>query len=50
MRGGMGGMDYCSPCKAKTESLFMICRAMFGGEESFLPKLIFYTSNRQGID
>src|SRR5271168_1743660 len=30
-------MDYCSPCKAKTESLFVICRAMFGGEESFLP-------------
>jgi hypothetical protein len=32
-------LDYCSPCKAKRESLFMICCAMFGGEESFLPKL-----------
>jgi hypothetical protein len=30
-------LDYCSPCKAKKESLSMICRAMFGGEESFLP-------------
>ena len=39
MPGGMDGMDYCSPCKAKTGPLFMICRAMFGGEESFLPKL-----------
>jgi hypothetical protein len=35
MPGGMEGMDYCSPSKAKTESLFMICRAMFGGEASF---------------
>ena len=25
MPGGMHGMDYCSPCKAKTESRFMIC-------------------------
>ena len=40
MPGGMDGMDYCSPGKAKTGlALFMICRAMFGGEESFLPEL-----------
>jgi hypothetical protein len=40
MPGGMDGMDYSSPCKAKTESLFMICRAMFGVEECFLPELV----------
>ena len=34
MPGGMGEMDYCSPCKTKTGA-----RAVFGGEESFLPKL-----------
>ena len=36
-------MDYCSPCKARTQSLFVICRAMFGVEESFLPELGGYT-------
>ena len=34
MPSGMDGMDY----KAKTESLFMICRHV-RREESFLPKL-----------
>ena len=33
MPGGIGGMDYCSPCKAKTGPLFMICHAT--GEESY---------------
>jgi hypothetical protein len=33
------GMEYLSPDKTKTGPLFMICRAMFGGEGSFLPKL-----------
>jgi hypothetical protein len=40
MPGDMDGMDYCPPCKAKTESLLMICRAMFGVEECFLPELV----------
>ena len=28
MPGGIGGMDYCLPCKAKTGPLFMICHAI----------------------
>ena len=35
----LGRRDYCSPCKAKTGPIFMNYRAMFGGEEYFLPKL-----------
>jgi hypothetical protein len=38
MPGGMDGMNYCSPCKAKTGSLFVTCRTMFGGEEFVPPK------------
>src|ERR1700678_25471 len=30
-------LDYCSPCKAKRESLFMICCAMFGGRNPSSP-------------
>jgi hypothetical protein len=39
MPAGMDWMGYSSPCKAKTRPLFMICRALPGGEESFLAQL-----------
>ena len=48
MPGGMHGMDYCSPCKAKTESLFMICCSEWRNpsspnwEDSLVPTSAWY--------